>query len=273
MKNLIYQYWKGPMKPGVAASTALMKAYADRIGAEYRFDHNITIAGHVVNVPIYYEPANPLVSAEFDVYDNVALVDIDVYPVEGLDDSMFALLDGEDAGICTEPKQPYFRTIYNSGGINSVIDKQWADRCEKRWGVKYPTDELNRPEVFNTGVVVISKAGLQKMKKTWPSFQEYVDNMQGFPRFYTLFQDYFSAFIHSSGFNLKRLPNEWNCYMHKVGAHPNAEIGDNRPPNAKLVHVMFRTADDWPDVALYQVTNKPVNEWQLPVNRNWPNDG
>ena len=273
MKNLIYQYWKGPMKPGVAASTALMKAYADRIGAEYRFDHNITIAGHVVNVPIYYEPANPLISAEFDVYDNVALVDIDVYPVEGLDDSMFALLDGEDAGICTEPKQPYFRTIYNSGGINSAIDKQWADRCEKRWGVKYPTDELNRPEVFNTGVVVISKAGLQKMKKTWPSFQEYVDNMQGFPRFYTLFQDYFSAFIHSSGFNLKRLPNEWNCYMHKVGAHPNAEIGDNRPPNAKLVHVMFRTADDWPDVALYQVTNKPVNEWQLPVNRNWPNDG
>ena len=273
MRNLIYQYWKGPMKPGVAASTTLMKAYADRIGAEYRFDHNITIAGHVVNVPIYYEPANPLVSAEFDVYDNVALVDIDVYPVEGLDDSMFALLDGEDAGICTEPKQPYFRTIYNSGGINSAIDKQWADRCEKRWGVKYPTDELNRPEVFNTGVVVISKAGLQKMKKTWPSFQEYVDNMQGFPRFYTLFQDYFSAFIHSSGFNLKRLPNEWNCYMHKVGAHPNAEIGDNRPPNAKLVHVMFRTADDWPDVALYQVTNKPVNEWQLPVNRNWPNDG
>lgn len=273
MKNLIYQYWKGPMKPGVAASTALMKAYADRIGAEYRFDHNITIAGHVVNVPIYYEPANPLVSAEFDVYDNVALVDIDVYPVEGLDDSMFALLDGEDAGICTEPKQPYFRTIYNSGGINSAIDKQWADRCEKRWGVKYPTDELNRPEVFNTGVVVISKAGLQKMKKTWPSFQEYVDNMQGFPRFYTLFQDYFSAFIHSSGFNLKRLPNEWNCYMHKVGAHPNAEIGDNRPYNAKLVHVMFRTADDWSASALHQVTNKPVNEWNLPVNRNWPNDG
>ena len=113
MANIIYQYWKGPMKPGVIASTRLMKEYADRIGAEYRFDHNIEIASKTVNVPIYYEPANPLVDKSFDKYDNVALVDIDVFPTEGLADDLF-MLNGEDAGICTEPKQPYFRTIYNS---------------------------------------------------------------------------------------------------------------------------------------------------------------
>ena len=50
MGNIIYQYWKGPMKPGVVASTRLMKEYADRIGAEYRFDHNIEIASKTVNV-------------------------------------------------------------------------------------------------------------------------------------------------------------------------------------------------------------------------------
>jgi hypothetical protein len=44
MRNIIYQYWKGPMKPGVKASTKLMKEYADRIGAEYRFDLNKDIA-------------------------------------------------------------------------------------------------------------------------------------------------------------------------------------------------------------------------------------
>ena len=164
MANIIYQYWKGPMKPGVIASTRLMKEYADRIGAEYRFDHNIEIASKTVNVPIYYEPANPLVDKSFDKYDNVALVDIDVFPTEGLADDLF-MLNGEDAGICTEPKQPYFRTIYNSGGINSVIDKRWVRVCEQKWGIKYPTDEKDRPEVFNTGVVVISKNGLQKMKK------------------------------------------------------------------------------------------------------------
>ena len=123
MKNIIYQYWQGDMKPGVIESTRLLKEYADRIGAEYRFDHNITIAGKIVNVPIYYEPANPLVDISFDKYDNVALVDIDVFPVDGLNDNMFDILDGDDAGICTEPKQPHFREIYNSGGITSELIK------------------------------------------------------------------------------------------------------------------------------------------------------
>jgi hypothetical protein len=61
--------------------------------------------------------------------------------------------------------------------------------------------------------------------------------------------------------------------MHKVGSHPDAKIGDNREENPKLVHIMFRTADDWPEKALWQITNKPVSEWELPVNINWPNDG
>lgn len=272
MKNIIYQYWKGDMKPGVEYSCKLMKEYADRIGAEYKFDFNKTIAGKVVDVPIYYEPANPLVDDSFDDYDNVMLCDVDVFPTERLSDNIFDLLDGEDAGICTEPKQPYFRTIYNSGGINSVIDKKWAEVCNKRWGVEYPVDDKQRPEVFNTGVVVISKAGLKKMKTEWPSFQEYVNEVNGFPKFYRLFQDYFSAFIHLPGFKLKRLPNEWNCYMHKVGSHPNATIGDNRPDNAKLVHIMFRTADDWSTDVLWRITNKPIAEWNLHLHKEWPND-
>lgn len=262
------------MKPGVVASTKLMKEYAETIGAEYRFDHNVIIAGKIVNVPIYYEPANPLVDDSFDIYDNVALIDIDVFPVEGLTDNLFGLLNGEDAGICTEPNQPYFRTIYNSGGITSLIDKLWVKVCKNHWDINYSFDEENRPKVFNTGVVIISKAGLQKIKQRWPTFQAYVNVMgeHGFPRFYSLFQDYFSAFIHLDEFNLKELPNKWNCYMHKVGSHPNASIGDNRPEDAKLVHIMFRTADNWPAEVLWQVTNLPVADWKLPVNKGWPNE-
>ena len=73
-------------------------------------------------------------------------------------------------------------------------------------------------------------------------------------------------------FNFKRMDNGWNCYMHKVGSHPNATIGDNRTKDAKLVHVMFRTADDWPESAINDVVNKPVSEWKLPVHKGWPND-
>tara|TARA_B100001057_G_C22408423_1_gene778681 strand:- start:310 stop:579 length:270 start_codon:yes stop_codon:yes gene_type:complete len=69
--------------------------------------------------------------------------------------------------------------------------------------------------------------------------------------------------------------------MHKVGSHPNAKIGDNRPDcggggrgegNAKLVHIMFRTADDWSTDVLWRITNKPVAEWNLHLHKEWPND-
>ena len=278
MRNIIYQYWQGDMKPGVIESTRLIKEYADKIGAEYRFDHNITIAGKTVNVPIYYEPANPLIDESFDEYDNVALVDIDVFPVENLEEDIFAELNGEDAGICTEPMQPTFREIYNVAGITNENDIRWTQLLKHAWGIDYSYSNngyKDRPKVFNTGVVIISKNGLKKIKATWPSFQEYVNQTgsNGFPKFYRLFQDYFSAFIHKKGFKFKELPNSWNCYMHKLGSHPNATINDTRPENAKLVHIMFRTADDWPAKALWEITNKPVSEWNLPVNKEWPNDG
>jgi len=275
MKNIIYQYWQGDMKPGVKESTRLIKEYADRIGAEYRFDHNVTIAGKVVNVPIYYEPANPLVDKSFDKYDNVALVDIDVFPVEDLSENIFDQLNGEDAGICTEPAQPFFRQVYNVAGITNANDTRWTNLLKEVWGIEYSYDKEGRPKVFNTGVVVISKTGLQKMKTTWASFQDYVNYMgvNGFPKFYRLFQDYFSAFIHKNNFKFKELPNSWNCYMHKLGSHPNASVNDTRTEDAKLVHIMFRTADDWDPTALWQITNKPQSEWILPVNKAWPNDG
>jgi hypothetical protein len=275
MRNIIYQYWKGPMKPGVRASTKLMKEYADRIGAEYRFDHNTEMASQLVDIPIYYEPANPLVDGFFDKFDNVALVDIDVFPVEGLTQNIFEELNGEDAGICTEPMQPKFRQIYNVAGITNSNDSNWAALLKRQWNIEYSRDVDGRPMVYNTGVVIISKNGLAKMKKEWPTFQQYVNVVRkaGFPKFYLLFQDYFSAFIHMKGFKFKPLDNGWNSYVHKLGSHPNATVNDTRTANTKLVHIMFRTADDWPEESLWQITNKPVSEWQLPVNKNWPNDG
>lgn len=274
MKNIIYQYWKGPLKPGVLASTKLMKLYADRIGADYRFDHNIEIASKVVNVPIYYEPANPIIDKSFDAYDNVALVDIDVFPVEGLSENLFDNIGDADAAICTEPKQPYYRSIYNVAGITTSNDKRWTEILKRSWGVDYSFDDKDRPLVFNTGVVVISKSGLDKIRSTWPSFQNYVDVMRNsnLPNFYALFQDYFSAFIHKSDFNFVKLDNGWNSYVHKLGSYPHASVNDTRLPTTKLVHVMFRTADDWPEESLWTVTNKPVDEWDIPVPKDWPNE-
>jgi hypothetical protein len=274
MKNIIYQYWKGPLKPGVLYSTKLMKQYADKIGADYRFDHNIEIASKTVNIPIYYEPANPLIDKSFDEYDNVALVDIDVFPVDGLIENIFDQIKDGDAAICTEPQQPYFRSLYNVAGITSSNDKRWTEILKTHWNVTYSYDDKDRPLVFNTGVMLISKAGIKKIRTTWPSFQDYVDVMRKskLPNFYNLFQDYFSAFIHKDDFNFVKLDNGWNSYVHKLGSHPSAIVNDTRTSNTKLVHVMFRTADDWPDDALWRVTNLELDKWNLPLHKNWPND-
>lgn len=274
MVNLIYQYWKGPLTPGVLASTKLIKQYADKIGCQYRFDHNIEIASKIVDVPIYYEPANPLIDKSFEQYDNVALIDIDVFPVEGLTDNLFEVLDGHDAGICTEPQQPYFRAIHNVAGITSANDKKWADLLKKTWNIDYSYDSNQRPLVYNTGVVVISKQGLANIKASWPTFQQYVNviRQSGLPRFYTLFQDYFSAFIHQQGFNFVPIDNGWNSYMHKLGSYPTATVNDTRTENTKFVHVMFRTADNWPEDVLWRVTNQSQDTWDLPVPAGWPND-
>ena len=40
MKNLIYQYYDGPILPGTEASVKSMKQYADRIGAGHVFEQN-----------------------------------------------------------------------------------------------------------------------------------------------------------------------------------------------------------------------------------------
>ena len=40
MKNLIYQYYDGPVLPGTKASVSMMKEYANRIGAEHLFEEN-----------------------------------------------------------------------------------------------------------------------------------------------------------------------------------------------------------------------------------------
>ena len=273
MKNIIYQYWKGPLKPGVVTSTKLMKEYADRIGAEYRFDHNIEIASKTVNVPIYYEPANPLVDSSFDEYDNVALIDIDVFPVDGLTEDLFEAHKGKDAGICSEPMQPHFRQIYNVAGINNQADKRWCSLLKQVWNIDYSYDDEGRPMVYNTGVMIFSKKGLKKAKETWPSFQEYVNKIRSnnFPNFYALYQDYASAFLHIDGYEFERMDNDWNRYVHKLGSSPNATINDTRTENTKFVHIMFRTADDWDEETLYRVTNLSVEEWKPPVSKTWPN--
>ena len=72
MKNLIYQVWAGELRSGCKHSSKLMKAYADKIGADYRLDLSPNIASKLVHRDgDYYESINPIHDHTFLEYDNV----------------------------------------------------------------------------------------------------------------------------------------------------------------------------------------------------------
>jgi len=60
--------------------------------------------------------------------------------------------------------------------------------------------------------------------------------------------------------------------MHKLRSHPKVTVNDTRTEETKLVHIQFRTADDWPRETLWDITNLPFEEWRktIPAWKEWP---
>ena len=81
MKNLIYQVWAGELRPGCNYSQKLFKKYAKNINADYRLDIDPNIASKICDFPMYFEWLNPILDDSFLEYDNVLVVDMDVFPV------------------------------------------------------------------------------------------------------------------------------------------------------------------------------------------------
>ncbi len=92
MKNLIFQVWSGNLRPGCEYSKELFENYADQIGAEYRLDVDPNIASQVCEYNMYYEWLNFMLDDSFLEYDNVMLVDMDVFPIEGIKENIFESL-------------------------------------------------------------------------------------------------------------------------------------------------------------------------------------
>ena len=263
MKSIVYQCWVGPMRSGVEASKANMEEYCARIGADYRFDHNPHIASKLCDVPIYYEPFNMLVDPAFEEYDKVAAVDMDVFAVDGLTESLFDVPCGE-IGICTEPYQPDYRASLH-GHICKDKDELWAKIIKQKWGADMPRTEKGLLKVYNTGVVVFSKDGLRKAKEKFVPFQQYIDLMRTprLSKFYTLAQDYVHAMLEVAHMAYVEMDNGWNSYVHYIGdpAEVPRPVNDCRTKDTRFVHIQLRGADDYDAEKLWRVTNKPQAEW------------
>lgn len=266
MKNVIYQVWSGILTEECKVSSKLMKAYAERIGADYILDIDPNIAGKLCDVPKYFEWLNPVLDDRFLKYDKVLTVDLDVFPVDGLAENIFEL-DTGDVGVCVERFQGKSRASITIAGIDKANDEKWARDVNRKWSAKFPRDADGHLKIYNAGVVVFSREGIMKAKK-WTPFQEYIDYIRscGLPRFYWVDQDYLHAMLCcDKTIDYVEMPSDWNCQIHYIRGPLSLEYGrvnDERSPNTKFVHVQM-SGMKWDEKGLYQIVNLPKNEWEF----------
>lgn len=262
MKNLIYQYWDGPMNSGTEYGRQNMKEYAERIGADYVFEENPCWRTDLGRYSPHYGGFKPLYVEEYQEYNNVLYADADVFAVDGLEESIF---DGfsHDVGICEETFQPEYRG-WMKGAICRANDERWTQAVDKKWNVSLPRTPEGIPRVFNSGVVLWSNAGMAKARERFVPFKEFVDFVAqaGCPSFYGADQNYLNAMLEVCDFDWTIMDAGWNEFFHQVrypdGSHPLREV---RNENTKFVHVQLRGADHWPSDKLWKATNRPLEEW------------
>ena len=268
--NLIYQYWDGEVRESCRAGVMAMQEYAERIGAEYIFEENPQfLKNHFGynfgNYSPHYGAFKPIYDETFDRYDKILFADTDVFPVEGLETNIFDEFTGE-IGICTEPEQPRIRTI-TGGRITHEQDERFAALCKNMFGTDLPRNSYGI-DVFNTGMVLYSKEGRVKARETWLDPKRYVElvRQMGLDSFYTCDQPYLHAMMFVHDFEVQRMDNGWNSYIHysRYKGVDGRELHDWRDDNTKFVHVQFAGADNLDAETHHRIVNLPQEKWNLP---------
>lgn len=274
MANLIYQFWDGPMRESCQAGVDNMKAYAESIGAEYLFEHNPEfIKSQGINLGTYtphYGAFKPVYDTAFDKYDNVMFADTDVFAVDGIDENIFDYFEtlNADVAMCTEPLQPKLRQI-STGIAKEEFEHRWADSIRSKWNTELPKTEEGLYKVFNSGVVLYSRNGLNECKNKFPPFLDYIKMVRNsrVSAFYEGDQNYLHCMIFVCKLKFAELNNEWNRYITLASKQPRT-ICDPRTPDTKLVHIQMRGADHLSAAQLWKVTNLPVSEWGVDPSGN-----
>ncbi len=241
-----------------------MKTYADRIGAEYLFEHNPRFVTHLGGYSPHYGSFKPIYDESFHKYDNVLFADTDVFAVGGLAENIFEGFNS-DIGICTEPDQPKLR-INTAGRITSERDEGWAKVVEGKWNTRLPRAAEGLLKVYNSGVVLYSNAGLLAARERFIPFAEYVDAITsaGIIAFYTSDQSYLHAMLDIAHMDWVELDNGWNSYIHyaRQGKEPRF-VNDTRTKNTKFVHVQLAGADHLDAETHWRIVNLPQDEWNI----------
>ena len=122
MKNIILQHWTGDVNELTRLSVANISKYATKIGADYKF-----VQGNVFR-PHLSPPCQKIYMLDevFDEYDNVVMLDPDMFTRKGMNDDIF---DESITGIgkVTEIQERLVRSMVRQ-------HRQLADANYPYWG-------------------------------------------------------------------------------------------------------------------------------------------
>jgi len=258
MKKLIYQYWIGDIEPCARAGQRAMQEYADRIGATYRFEHNPTfISGMVSKYASHYSALRPVFDVSMHYWDRVLFVDCDIFPVAGLEQDIFEE-DVADIGICEEIGEPKFRAA-----DPKFREEAWYSEVVRKYGGRVRRDENNLPRIFNSGLVLYTKEGMQKAKQNFYPMEEHWRHFSQFGQtIYFRDQSYMNAHITCNAVDWTILDSKWNTRLHyepkTSGVRP---VIDNRNEDTCMVHMQLSGSGNWDAQKLITAVNEPVESW------------
>ena len=130
-----------------------------------------------------------------------------------------------------------------------------------------PRTKSGLPKVYNSGMIIWSKQGMQKAREQFLKFASFqaVVKGAGLPDFYTCDQPYIHAMLEVCDFNWITMPYKWNSSVHYdpgQKSHPRP-ILDLRDEDYNFVHIQLNGADNWDADKLHRITNLPTEEWFL----------
>ena len=236
MKKLIYQFWKGKRPDYSYASEELFQKYAMQINADYYLG-NGKIKLRCLHKR-YFAALMPLLTKDFDEYDIILYVDMDIVPVFNLKKDIFELTNGHIM-MCEEVCQPQLRTNMK-GKINSQNDVKWANTVEDLCGKRPFLEKTGKPRVFNSGVVIYTRNGINFLRKKLPSILRYQISMKlrGLPKFYSFDQNYLNAFLNLDGVQFSKLPEIWNSQVIRYEDNSDQiHLLDRRSEKTCFIHV------------------------------------
>lgn len=232
--NLIYQCWNGKITPEVTAGVDVMTKYANHIGVEYRFDHDTNYiqskyGSTTETQDQFYGTLKPILDEEFDEYDKVMYVDVDIFPITK--ENIFDVFTGEVGQV-----------------PENFLDDMMPIHRERfeEWRSFHPYVKEN----LNAGLILCSKE-LRKKARDWVNLREYIDNIKslGLNEFFLGDQTFLMQMFYKNGADIQLLDQDWNTHVfNDTGLYHGKYYcvrHDYRTPTTKFIHCRLKDQNEY----------------------------